>query len=73
MSPLRQSAASSSSTRVTMGAWNRAVVIVLGILLVSWGGPAASAFWSSVSSNFGAAQARRRRTGRKAHYRRFRK
>lgn len=57
MSPLRQSAASSSSTRVTMGAWNRAVVIVLGILLVSWGGPAASAFWSSVSSNFGAAQA----------------
>ncbi|WP_224165773.1 hypothetical protein [Arthrobacter sp. StoSoilA2] len=57
MSPLRQSAASSSSTRVTMGAWNRALVIILGILLVSWGGPAASAFWSSVSSNFGAARA----------------
>ncbi|MET4622951.1 hypothetical protein ABIE18_004431 [Arthrobacter sp. 2762] len=57
MSPLRQSAASSSSTRVTMGAWNRALVIVLGILLVSWGGPAASAFWSSVNSGFGAAKA----------------
>ncbi|WP_416417654.1 hypothetical protein [Paenarthrobacter aromaticivorans] len=57
MTPLRQSAASSSQTRVTMGAWNRALVIVLGILLVSWGGPAASAFWSSVSSNFGAAKA----------------
>ena len=57
MSPLRQSAASSSSTRVTMGVWNRALVIVLGILLVSWGGPAASAFWSSVNSGFGAAKA----------------
>ncbi|MGO4589468.1 hypothetical protein [Paenarthrobacter sp. 2TAF44] len=57
MSPLHQSAASSSSTRATMGAWNRALVIVLGILLVSWGGPAASAFWSSVNSGFGAAKA----------------
>lgn len=57
MSPLRQSAASSSSTRVTMGVWNRVLVIVLGILLVSWGGPAASAFWSSVNSGFGAAKA----------------
>lgn len=57
MSPLRQSAASPSSSRLTMGAWNRALVIVLGILLVSWGGPAASAFWSSVNSGFGAAKA----------------
>lgn len=57
MSPLRQSAASSSPARATMGAWNRVLVIVLGIFLVSWGGPAASAFWSSVSSNFGAAKA----------------
>lgn len=57
MSPLRQSAASTPPTRVTMGAWNRVLVIVLGIFLVSWGGPAASAFWSSVSSNFGAAKA----------------
>gem|GEM_PF-1311695 len=57
MSPLRQSAASSSSTRVTMGVWNRALVVILGILLVSWGGPAASAFWSSVNSGFGAAKA----------------
>jgi hypothetical protein len=40
-----------------MGVWNRALVIVLGILLVSWGGPAASAFWSSVNSGFGAAKA----------------
>lgn len=57
MSPLRQSAASPSSSRLTMGAWNRALVIVLGILLVSWGGPAASAFWSSVNSGFGASKA----------------
>ncbi|WP_308169471.1 hypothetical protein [Paenarthrobacter aromaticivorans] len=57
MTPLRQSAPSSSPTRVTMGAWNRALVIVLGILLVSWGGPAASAFWSSVNNGFGAAKA----------------
>jgi hypothetical protein len=40
-----------------MGAWNRALVIVLGIHLVSWGGPAATAFWSSVNSGFGAAKA----------------
>jgi len=33
------------------------MVVVLGILLVSWGGPAASAFWGSVSSGFGAAKA----------------
>lgn len=43
--------------RVSMGRWNRLVVVVLGILLVSWGGPAASAFWSSVSSNGAAAKA----------------
>ncbi|SDX58316.1 hypothetical protein SAMN04487912_1195 [Arthrobacter sp. cf158] len=43
---------------VTMGRWNRIVVIVVGILLVTWGGPAASAFWSTVStSNFAAAKA----------------
>ena len=42
---------------VSLGRWNRLLVIVLGVLLVSWGGPAASAFWSSVSSNFGAAKA----------------
>ncbi|MGO4250507.1 Ig-like domain-containing protein [Paenarthrobacter sp. RAF54_2] len=41
----------------TMGRWNRFVVIVVGILLVSWGGPAASAFWSTVSSGLGAAKA----------------
>ncbi|XAS72103.1 hypothetical protein VUN82_24030 [Micrococcaceae bacterium Sec5.1] len=57
MSPLRLSAASPSSSRLTMGAWNRALVIVLGILLVSWGGPAASAFWSSVNSGFVASKA----------------
>ncbi|MBT2514691.1 hypothetical protein J7E82_14470 [Arthrobacter sp. ISL-30] len=34
------------------------MVIVAGVLLVSWGGPAASAFWSTASStNFAAAQA----------------
>lgn len=32
-------------------------MIVVGILLVSWGGPAASAFWGSVGSGFGAAKA----------------
>ncbi|MGJ3192901.1 hypothetical protein [Paenarthrobacter sp. FR1] len=46
------------SRSVTMGRWNRVMVIVVGILLVSWGGPAASAFWSTVSSsNFAAAKA----------------
>ncbi|WP_231745383.1 hypothetical protein [Arthrobacter sp. EpRS71] len=40
-----------------MGRWNRFMVVVVGILLVSWGGPAASAFWGSVSSGFGAAKA----------------
>ncbi len=46
------------SPRVTMGRWNRIVVIVVGIFLVTWGGPAASAFWSTVSSsNFAAAKA----------------
>ncbi|MCF3138825.1 hypothetical protein LRQ04_06095 [Paenarthrobacter sp. AR 02] len=46
------------SAPVTMGRWNRIVVIVVGIFLVTWGGPAASAFWSTVSSsNFAAAKA----------------
>ncbi|WP_367652285.1 hypothetical protein [Paenarthrobacter ureafaciens] len=44
------------SDRVSMGGWNRILVVALGILLVSWSGPAASAFWSSVSSNGAAAK-----------------
>lgn len=44
------------SHRVSMGGWNRLLVVALGILLVSWSGPAASAFWSSVSSNGAAAK-----------------
>lgn len=44
------------SDRVSMGGWNRLLVVALGILLVSWSGPAASAFWSSVSSNGAAAK-----------------
>lgn len=44
------------SDRVSMGGWNRLFVVALGILLVSWSGPAASAFWSSVSSNGAAAK-----------------
>ena len=39
------------------GLVRRCAVIVMGVLLLSWGGPAASAFWSSVASNFGAAAA----------------
>ncbi|MGR0162268.1 Ig-like domain-containing protein [Paenarthrobacter nitroguajacolicus] len=53
----RKSMVRQSSTSVTMGRWNRIVVIVVGILFVSWGGPAASAFWSTVSSSLGAAKA----------------
>jgi hypothetical protein len=54
----RRSMVRKSSPSMTMGRWNRIVVIVVGILLVSWGGPAASAFWSTVSSsNFAAANA----------------
>ncbi len=53
----RKSLGTAASRPVTMGRWNRLVVIVVGILLVSWGGPAASAFWSTVSSNLGAAKA----------------
>lgn len=41
----------------TFGFWNRMAVIVVGILLVSWGGPAATAFWGSVSGGSGAAKA----------------
>lgn len=48
---------SKSLHRVTMGAWNRVIVVFLGIILVSWGGPAAMAFWTTVSSNPGAAKA----------------
>ncbi|MFK0009844.1 Ig-like domain-containing protein [Paenarthrobacter sp. NPDC090520] len=43
--------------KFTMGRWNRVMVVLLGILLVSWGGPAASAFWTTVSSNAGGAKA----------------
>lgn len=57
MSRLRQTAGRATSSPATLGRWNRIVVIVLGIFLVSWGGPAASAFWGSVSSGFGAAKA----------------
>ncbi|MFJ5957690.1 hypothetical protein ACIQC5_17250 [Paenarthrobacter sp. NPDC092416] len=48
---------SGDSSTTIWGHWNRLVVIIVGALLVSWGGPAASAFWSSVSSNQAAAQA----------------
>ena len=41
----------------TFGRWNRIALIVAGILLISWGGPAAMAFWGSVSSGSGAAKA----------------
>ncbi|MFF2844670.1 hypothetical protein [Paenarthrobacter sp. NPDC057981] len=44
-------------SRITMGRWNRLMVIVLGMLLISFASPAASAFWGSVSSGFGAAKA----------------
>ncbi|WP_369745479.1 hypothetical protein [Paenarthrobacter sp. AMU7] len=57
MSRLRQTKGRVASSPATLGRWNRIVVIVLGIFLVSWGGPAASAFWGSVSSGFGAAKA----------------
>ncbi|ABM09622.1 Ig-like domain-containing protein [Paenarthrobacter aurescens] len=57
MSRLDQATGRATSSSATFGRWNRIVVIVLGILLVSWGGPAASAFWGSVSSGFGAAKA----------------
>ncbi|WP_026005763.1 Ig-like domain-containing protein [Arthrobacter sp. M2012083] len=57
MSRLRQTTGRATSSPATLGRWNRIVVIVLGIFLVSWGGPAASAFWGSVSSGFGAAKA----------------
>ncbi|WOH18552.1 hypothetical protein IRJ34_19730 [Paenarthrobacter sp. GOM3] len=54
----RRTSVDQPSPPVTMGRWNRIVVIVVGILLVTWGGPAASAFWSTVSSsNFAAAKA----------------
>ncbi|MDI2037317.1 hypothetical protein [Paenarthrobacter nitroguajacolicus] len=44
-------------SRFSMGRWNRIFVIALGILLISCAGPAASAFWGSVSSGSGAAKA----------------
>lgn len=56
MSRIGQATGTSSPT-TAFGRWNRVIVIVLGILLVSWGGPAASAFWGSVSGGFGAAKA----------------
>ena len=45
------------ASRISMGRWNRIIVIALGILLISCAGPAANAFWGSVSSGFGAAKA----------------
>lgn len=36
---------------------SRLAIIVAGLLLLSWGGPAASAFWGSISSGPGAAKA----------------
>ncbi|MET4903208.1 hypothetical protein PV760_21225 [Paenarthrobacter sp. CC6] len=45
------------ASSISMGRWNRIMVIALGILLLSCAGPAASAFWGSVSSGFGAAKA----------------
>ncbi len=40
----------STGPGATFGLWNRIAVIVAGILLVSWGGgPAATAFWGSIS------------------------
>ncbi|MFK0042000.1 Ig-like domain-containing protein [Paenarthrobacter sp. NPDC090517] len=57
MSRLRHTTGGATSSPATFGLWNRVAVIVAGILLVSWGGPAASAFWGSVSSGFGAAKA----------------
>ncbi|MEQ4564607.1 hypothetical protein [Paenarthrobacter sp. CAP02] len=39
------------------GKWNRLALVVAGILLVSWGGPAASAFWGSVGTGSGASVA----------------
>ena len=45
------------ASRISMGRWNRIIVIALGIFLISCAGPAANAFWGSVSSGFGAAKA----------------
>ena len=42
---------------VGFGRWNRVALILVGILFVSWAGPAASAFWSSVGSGSAAAKA----------------
>lgn len=41
----------------SFGRWNRFALIVVGILLVSWGGPAASAFWGSLGTGSGTAKA----------------
>lgn len=41
----------------TFGRWHRIALIVVGILFVSWGGPAAVAFWGSVSAGSGVAKA----------------
>ncbi|MDR6988382.1 hypothetical protein J2Y66_002886 [Paenarthrobacter nitroguajacolicus] len=53
MSPLRHNPASSA----VFGWRGRLAIIVAGLLLVSWGGPAASAFWGSISTGPGAAKA----------------
>ena len=53
MSGLRQNRPSDA-----LFSWrSKLAIIVAGILLVSWGGPAASAFWSSINSGTGAAAA----------------
>ena len=59
MSRLRQNRPASAVLGVpaVFGWRSRLAIIVAGILLVSWGGPAASAFWGSISSGPGAVKA----------------
>ncbi|WP_284987460.1 hypothetical protein [Arthrobacter sp. fls2-241-R2A-172] len=46
-----------TATVTAFGKWNRLALVMAGILLVSWGGPAASAFWGSVGTGSGASVA----------------